>query len=370
MSTQVHSSGPNLYLIGGTWDLIFWNALALAERKPLNGQCVVFSRAFSSSQRKQIEDVASSVGLDLVTYTTEEHLRQLAPSLSIGSLHVLHLSDPLTHQLCAQFSYNNLTIGFEGLGGYFPSPKSQAFLARPYTYIHYSNLPIPQWVTANQVHTISSDNLSLSIAQLRVRFPIMECPTSLDRNTVLLLGQHFHRHGALTWEQEHELYEEYIKASLNEGLSVAWKEHPRNDKPFGSTFALRYPDRFRILELDPLHSIEFWGPELSSVRSIAGVCSNSLFNLRDIYGLTSISILTPDSLAKFNFENLGRSALINLVGIACLNHEGNLPINHFITAFQRTASVAQESRITGNPRNFMTKCLHGLKRIICKCVSA
>ena len=354
----------DLYLIGGTWDIIFWNALALTSSKTLKGRCIVFSRAFSPSQRQQIENASSAAGLIPVVYTNENHLRKIAPSLNINNLFVLHLSDSLTHQLCNQFNYDNLFIGFEGLGGYFPSPKAQVLLARPYTYVHYSNLPPPQWVTTSKIQIIPSSDLAKSIAQLRLLLSIKERSAPLDCNTVLVLGQHFHRHRVLTWDQEHDLYEEFIKEHINEGLCVAWKEHPRNDKPFGEVFFSRYPDRFLILELDPLHSIEFWGSDLRAIRSIAGVCSNSLFNLRDIYGLPAISILTPQSLTKFNFENLGRSALINLVGIACLNHGGHLPIDHFIAAFQRAASKGPPKQTKGNLRQFIFTFFSGLKRTI------
>ncbi len=354
----------DLYLIGGTWDLIFWNAVALAHNTPLSGDCVVFSRAFSAAQRAQIEHAARALGLNPLPYAEPEDILALVRQRASGNLFIIHLSDPFTQRICKLHPDARLVIGFEGLSGYFPSPRVRPLLEKPYSYIHYSALPVPGWVKPEHLSHAEAGPLRQSIAATRPRLGLDGQPLQIGDNAILVLGQHFHRHNVLSWEQEHDLYGEFIAAKVAEGYTVLWKEHPRNDQPFGPKYAERHPGRFRILEVDSLYSIELWGEELSRLKLIAGVCSNSLFNLRDIYGLPATSILTPRSLGEFNFNKLSKSSLINMIGIACLNHGGNLPIEMFIAAFQKSAvsDTRKSNADEESPSGFFARSLARLKR--------
>lgn len=333
----------NLFLIGGIWDIIFWKAVAYTTTQLLSGDCLIFSKAFNQSKVEEIKKFAISIGLSPLPdhYSCPKDINKLH---KYDTIYTIHLADSFIRKICTHFDNAKLVIGFEGMGGYFPNIQTQKLITRSFYYFHYSDLPVPAWVEGNPCTHISAHDLRKSISDITSK--ITTEPFKINSNTILVLGQHFHRHGVISWQNEHDIYRDFIHAKVRQGFNIIWKEHPRNTPPFFSSLQANQPGSIFELNFDPILAIELWGPYLVGLEMAAGISSNSLFNLQYIFGIKAQSILSVETMARFRFDSLNKSALINLISLGHLNHDKRLPIEIITAALQKKIPESKPLKAT------------------------
>jgi hypothetical protein len=110
---------------------------------------------------------------------------------------------------------------------------------------------------------------------------------------VLVLGQCYALFDWITRDREIEVYAGAVRALLEQGQTVLWKDHPRLPQSYFGEIAercgvLNDPSRFRLASLPPVLPVEFVANRLGLAGCVAGT-SSALFYLRHLYNIPTFS---------------------------------------------------------------------------------
>ena len=333
-----------LYIAGGLWDLILWHALSFQQKQAFSGEVIVFSKAFTKSQRHTIEDAALKLGLSPIEYEDGEDPLPLIKEKNWDQICVSHLSDDFTQKTLKLFTRIPINLLFEGLAAYFPPPGAHSLISYIDRFIHYGRkLPPPDYVPAERLVNLTTNSIAQAIQQTRLAMNIQYQNERLNPDqVVVLVGQHFYRHGLIARGDEFDAYARYIEKEIAAGSQVLWKEHPRATEPFFPKLKQRFPHHLHAFQLDTILPIELIGEDIKDYQKVAGFSSNSLFNLEELFGIPAESLITVESISYFNFGKLERLSLIQFIGYAYLSGRGMIDPKLLIAAM-------------GNEKNLATK---------------
>lgn len=319
-------SCSNLFVIGGIWDLVLWRAYFYGRDEAVVGDLVIFSKAFGREDIAFIADLGAASGFNVIAYEDEPSLKEGLEKADYDNLFISHISDAFSSYVLRCNACASVTVLYEGLAAYVPPRAIHSSLHKIDRYIFYGeSLPVPEFIPEGKVMHLSADRIKRSIDYFASQLSLEDSELEELRSAgLLIVGQHFYRHNLIDWDDEFNIYCDGIskyRDSTN-GL-VYWKEHPRSEQPFFPKLSARQTGLIQ-LGRNKLIPIELYASYFNKDIKIVGICSNTLFNLKDFFGFETLSLLNESIFAKFNYGRVERMALINFWGYVYLNQGASI----------------------------------------------
>jgi hypothetical protein len=325
-----------LFVIGGIWDLLLWHAHFQSRQQPFCGDVAVFSKAFAEDELRFIQGVCEKSGLSSIQYRDENDLLSRIESNDYRNLYLSHLSDAFSGKLLRVIGHLYVSVLFEGLAAYVPPRAIHSLLSSVDCYVFYGeSLPLPIYIKDSAVVRIESTVIRDSVDYF---YELLKLGKEFDleyaQADLLVVGQHFYRHKLIQWEDELSIYSNAITESAKEGASlVLWKEHPRSTRPFYTDLSSHGICRVVEASHNKLIPTEIYASKMKPSVNVKGICSNTLFNLRDLFGFNVETLLAEELLHRFNYGKIERMALINFWGFAYLQRTASFTPQVLATAF-------------------------------------
>lgn len=158
-----------------------------------------------------------------------------------------------------------------------------------------TQIPIPPTLQKVPIEFVEPDLLRSFFVDLNHR---LQCESRLadtpsNSKTALLLGSNLSHLQSFPREREVEVFADTIRRLNEQGYTILWKEHPRNQKPlFEDIQEIVELDNFVYLSNEQKLPIEVIVAE-SNIDLCGSTLSSSLFYMKQIFGIRTVTCVRP-----------------------------------------------------------------------------